>query len=247
MKKRALLAFAILLVSLFPLFAASDPRKKDHYYDYKVPDVTFNISAGMNSGSGFEPYTFMVQPYVQLDTTYFQLYTGVQMSGDIFHATAGGVFWPFRLRRMRFGAGMVYHFSYFDDISLCHDLLFNFHYELRPAYWFGFKMNLGYFHKARRIFAVADYIGYITNKSTDFSFETDFFLPAKITLYTRMSSYEMFRYMVFCAPSFTFGVSKTVGKRLDITFETTSRYIDFFTASARYDDTEMRFILGLHL
>ncbi len=247
MKKKALLLFGLLLLTFHSLWAASDSRKKDRYYDFDSPEITFNLSLGMNSGDGFEPYTFMAQPYAQIDTTYFQLYSGVQMSGDIFHATTGGAFWPLRLRMMRLGAGFVYHFDYFDDVSLCHDLLFNLHYEVRPSYWLELKVSFGYFHKARKIFAVSDYIGYITNNSVDFSIESDFYLPYEIKLYTRMSSYEMFRYMVFCAPSFTFGVTKSLGKRLDLTFETTSRYIDFFTVSARYDDTEMRFILGLHL
>lgn len=247
MKKKVFPLLLLVLLGISSAWTASDSRKKSDYYDYDNTDVTFNISAGINSGSGFEPYTFMAQPYAQIDTKYFQLYTGVQMSGEIFHATTGGVFWPLRLRKMRLGAGMVYHFNYFDDVSLCHDLLFNLHYEVRPTYWLGFKMNAGYFYKARRIFAVSDYVGYIKNNSVDFSIETDFFLPYSITLYTRISSYEMFRYMVFCAPSFSFGITKSLGKRLDLTFETTSRYIDFFTVSARYDDTELRLIMGLHL
>ncbi|MBR1913091.1 MAG: hypothetical protein IJ828_12175 [Treponema sp.] len=247
MNKKAVLLFVLMVAMFSSLWAAADSRKKDSYFEYSSPDISFHLSMGMNSGSGFEPYTFMAQPYAQIDTTYFQLYSGVQMSGDIFHATTGGVFWPFHFRKMRFGAGLVYHFSLFDDISLCHDVLLNVHYEARPAYWLGLKANAGFFHKARKIFAVSDAIGYITNNSIDFSFESDFYLPYDIMLYVRASSYEMFRYMVFCAPSFSFGVTKALGKKLDITFETTSRYIDFFTVSARYDDSEMRFILGLHL
>lgn len=247
MQKRILTAIIGFILSFSTVWAKNDARKKYNYYDVTFSDLKFCIAAGLNTGDGYEPYTFMAQPYFMLDTTYFQAYGGVQLADDMLHVTAGTVFWPLRQNRFRLGGGIVYHFNYFDDISLCHDLLFNVHFETRPAYWFGLKMTTGYFFKARKIFAVEKDIGFIRNNSIDVSIETDFFLPYNITLFTRVSSYEMFRYMVFCAPSFTFGVNKALGRRVDFTFETTSRYIDFFTASTRYDDTEMRFIVGLHL
>lgn len=247
MQKKLLASFVGIILSFTTVFATVDDRKKDSYFNFSSTDLKFNIAVGMNSGDGFEPYRFMMQPYFQIDNKYLQAYAGIQAANEMWHATAGAVAWPLRWNRIRLGAGLIYHFNYFEDISLCHDLMLNIHFETRPAYWLGIKLNTGYFHKARKIFAVEDYVGYIENNSVDFSLETDFYLPYNITMYTRVSSYELFRYMVFCAPSFTFGVSKSLGKRVDLTFETTTRYIDFFTVSARYDDSEMRFVMGFHL
>ena len=245
--KKYRIFFSIIVFSLLAslqLSAMEDNRKRDSYFVIDGVEQRLSLTVGGNSGEGFDDYTIMAQPKYQLDMTYLQAYIGMQIDKSSYDCTIGATGWAMRTKKMRLGIEGIYHFNQYEDISTVNDLLANLRFEARPTYWLGIQTGLGYIYKSRKIFGLDKRL--VSHDPTAFV-ELDFYLPCNFTFYARASSYELYHYPIFCAPSFTAGVKFEPTKRLFFGFEATARYVDFFTISTYHDSNEYRVTIGVRL
>ena len=244
-RNRIFLSLAIFsFLAFLPLHAMEDMRKKDNYFKINGMEHRLSLTVGGNSGEGFETYTIMAQPKYQLDMTHLQAYIGMQLDKGSYDCTIGATGWFVPTKKLRVGVEGIYHFNQYDDVSTVNDILANLRLETRPTYWFGFQAGFGYMYKSRKVFRLDNRIR--SNDPTAFV-EMDFYLPCNFTVYARAASYELYRYPIFCAPSFTAGVKFEPTKRLFFGFEASARYVDFFTISTYHDSNEYRVTIGVRL
>lgn len=175
------------------------------------------------------------------DSPMFSAGSGIQVGTDRFDFYAAGVFWFLRTNHNKLGAGLHYHVGNLQDISVTNDLLAGLYYKLQPWYWFSVFLNVSYFFKARTIHAIAGAVPVLPHNSLAASIRLDFYPVKYVSFFLEMSTYEEFRYLVFCAPSFITGVSVNIPNYVSLFFSAKARYVDFFTLSAGFSNSEFVF------
>ncbi len=243
MKKKYLLFILNCFIILSPIFSQEEKQKTD-YFTKDHLGIKYELGLAFNSQEGWETYNASLQPYIQVDSTKITLYSGMQVAKGDFDFTGGAVLWPLVRRNIRVGAGARYNFNWYDNLSYSHNVYLGSYFEARPGKWFGVKFDIGYMAKARCIKAIEDYTKYLKYHMLGFCVEADFYLPYNFMVYTKISSYELYRYMVNIAPTFTIGITETTTYPYYISVELNTRYTDFFTSSTFLDSRELRILLG---
>jgi len=262
MKKRVRFAILVVFSGLFSwsLFAQSfqNPADKDNDFtpvateiettqrEFTPFEIRFpsfkavSATLGFNTGNGFEQYHFLGQAMFILDHGSFSAYSGIQGGKGSFDFVAAGMYWPLRLAKFRLGVGAVYNLNFYSDISMTNNILPGIYIDWRPSDLFYFGFSFKYMLKLRTIYAIADKIPALVNNTVAFGFLFQFNLPHGFGVYLEAASYERYRYMIIGVPSFTAGLTYRMNPSWTFGFEAVVRFIDFFTLSATYDDSEFR-------
>jgi hypothetical protein len=242
--KTTSLILILLLAPLMGLFADDGERRDASYYRRDGLDLMVEGSGVINTKQGWETYYFAFQPYLQLDTTHLTAYGGLQLTNAAYDFSGGLTVWPLVGNKARAGISARYNMSYYDGISLTHNILLGGTLETRFCSWLGMKTSLFAMLKRRSVFAIDEEKEFLNSLTFAFSGELDFFLPGDSSIYLSVASYERYRYMIAVAPSFTLGTNVKVGDGFHVGVEGTVRYTDFFTASTYYDGCEVRIFVG---
>lgn len=222
-------------------------KGQSFFKDYPTTH-TFNTTFGLNtSGTGFEPYRSQFQQCYDFDSRQMSAFCGVQLAKSCFDFTCNSEFWLLQWSRLRMGPGLRYHLNVFDTIAVSNDFFAGLYLDWRPALWFGFSANTQYFFRGRTIQAIKNAVPFLVNHSIAFGMQFTAYLPYQFSLYLQFNSYEQFRYNVLCAPSLIVGVRYQSPFHVILSAEFAARYIDIFTLSGRFDNSELRFTMGYRL
>ena len=134
----------------------------------------------------------------------------------------------------------IYNLNLFYKYSISSNFLPGFYLTWRPCPFYSLNLDIDLFLKIRSVFALQEVLPNLLNTTMAFRFRNDFYLPKNINLYLEIASIEKFRYMILCAPSFVLGGNFSINQSFDVVAEVAVHYIDFFTLSANYEDTEFR-------
>ena len=242
--KTTTLILILLLAPLTGLFAEGTAGKDTAYYTKDGLEMLLEGTAAVNTGQGWETSYFEFQPYFQLDTTHMTAYTGIQLTKGTYDMLGGITFWPAVGNKVRAGLNARYNMSYYDHISLTHNIMLGGVLEARPASWLGFKATLDAMLKSRSIFAIDTHDTFLHQLTYAFSGELDLYMPGEFMAYFSVATYERYRYKLAVAPSFTLGATKQLPRKFYAGLEGSARYTDFFTASTYYDGCEFRLFVG---
>lgn len=213
-----------------------DSPEKNFFPSYKALELT----AGYNTGSAFETYRFYGNLKFILSDEKISIKAGLQYGPGNVDATSSMVFWPLRFTHVKLGFGVIYNIEFFGDISMTNNILPGIYVDYRPCSWFSLDAMTSFFVKGRTIYAFADVTPLLMNYSVALGFNMWFYLPYNFALSVGCSSYEDFRYMVLCAPTFSGSVSYTLNKSWSFSFTALAHYVDFFTLSSAYEDAEFK-------
>ena len=200
-----------------------------------------------NTGQGFEPYHLALEAAYTLDTETLSATGAVKAAKGDLQFTAKCIWLPLGINTewmsLKLGAGLIYNFDAYLPYSISNNLLPGAYLHFAPGKHWCLTADISYFFKGRTLFAIADKNPLLVNSTIAFRLRNDFFINEAFGAYLEVSSYELFRYMILCAPSLTLGGTFNTGNSLSFALEATARFTDFFTVSAYYDSTEVRFLV----
>ena len=228
--KRVVLLFAFLTV--FSLSAAAN--------DYEQGVSGF---INFNTMQGFDPSPVSFSGLYDIHSRRFDAEGGLRIGSGDLQVTLQGSYRFLRKDKITLGTGLLYNLNWFYEYSLSNNFLPGFYLTWKPASFYSLNFDIDLFLKLRTVFALKNYSPGLLNTTVAFRFRNDFFLPHNINLYLELSSIERFRYMILCAPSIIVGGTISTKYSFDIIAEFAVHYIDLFTLSANYEDTE--FHLGV--
>lgn len=228
--KRFVLAFAVSILFAFSALAQD--------YEQGVLGII-----SFNTMQGFDPSPVSFSGSYDIHSKRFDADGGIKAGLGDFQLTLQGSYRFLRKDKITLGTGLLYNLNWFYDYSLSNNFLPGFYITWKPASFYSLNFDIDLFLKIRTIFALQKYNPGLLNTTVAFRFRNDFYLPYNINLYLELSSIEKFRYMILCAPSIIFGFNYSTKYNFDIVTEVAIHYIDLFTLSANYEDTE--FHLGV--
>jgi hypothetical protein len=213
-----------------------------------TPDVSHTISGGLilDNNTGFSPY---VDSDTKIIPSYFlsytvetpQLYskTGTRFSAKTADLTTRVVYWPLFWNRLNAGVGFTYHFLAYDKKFFEQDMLAGlfFRYKHRS---FTLTADIDYFRKWTRIYAVQDYIPWLTNNSMAVNTQWSWFVLDHLDFYFGISSYSTYQYLLFWAPDFMTGFDWHFAHGIIAGAEFNIQYVDMMTLSSYLDSVELR-------
>lgn len=199
------------------------------------------LSIAYNTGTAFETYRGYTNLKFLLEDEKIRMNVGMQYGYGTFDAMSSVVYWPLRFPQVKVGVGLIYNLEFFSNKSMTNNLLPGIYVDYRPCSWFTFDFMASFFIKARTIYAMADATPLLMNYSLAFGFNFGFKFPHNFGLSIGFNSYEDFRYMVLCAPSFSATLSYTLNESWVFYFSACAHYVDFFTLSAAFEDAEFKF------
>lgn len=223
--------YVFVLICFFILASAASARN-------------FNQSAEVlidfNTRQGFDPSPFSISGIYDIHSRRFDAEAGLKAGTGDFQLTLQGSYRFLRKNKLTLGTGVIYNLNLFYEYSLSSNFLPGFYLTWKPCSFYSLNFDLDLFLKIRTVFALHEELPNLLNTTMAFRFRNDFYLPHNINLYFELSSIEKFRYMILCAPSIIFGGQYSTEYGIAIVAEAAIHYIDFFTLSANYEDTEFR-------
>mgnify|MGYP007056191227 CR=1 FL=1 len=199
-----------------------------------------------NTGTSFEPYSYALQGGYNIEASTFSATAALQLAKETVQLTSQGVWYPVHFGLLRVGLGGGFNLFFDSTYAFEFNLFPGAYLEFRPRSWFMFSTHINYLLKVRAIYSVVDQIGALCNNTATLGLRATFFVPGGFAFYIGGDSCELFRHMILGVPSFTLGASYSLEK-LYFLLEINVRYIDFFTASATYEGTEIRALVGYRL
>ncbi|MCR5290187.1 MAG: hypothetical protein K6E51_09375 [Treponema sp.] len=228
------------LVTLFALCATLQGVSQEY---------TFRYSLGRNNGTGFEPFRNTAQYQFAYTGDTCSAGTGWQLTEHTFDFTADAVWWFYNTTTQKdnpkkIGLGGLYHYLLYEDISSTNDFMAGIHMQIGAFRHIIVDCDLDVQYKKAQIFAIKRHTPWLDNWNPALRFRLIYQCTNKSQLYAEIASYEYFRYMLFFAPSYTFGGFYHWNNGLFLGAELVPRYIDQFTLSSYYDCTEVRAFFG---
>lgn len=247
MQKKFAIKFFLILFAICYI-QTTNATAQDNFTQQKRMQGTLEFALGFNNNTGFENYSSMYQQILSLQVNRFYADAGFQITTNSLDISANAIFWLLNKTKVRLGAGSIYHYMYYDSLSSTHDFLPGIYLQARPTNKFGIGLDVHYMYKARTIFAIQEDTKILDNHSIAFSLQTDFYPNQNNKVFTKICSYEQFRYNVLCAPSFSIGLKHELpNNNAYLELEGIARFTDLFTLSAYHDSNELRLAFGMYL
>ncbi|HAH62153.1 MAG TPA: hypothetical protein DCL73_08670 [Treponema sp.] len=213
-----------------------------------TPDMDHTVSGAvvLNNNTGFSPYVdsqhLIIPSYVvsyKLETPQLFGETGFRFSAKTVDFTTRAVYWPLFWNRLNAGVGITYHFLAYDKIFFEQDVLAGlfFRYKHRA---FTMTADVDYFRKWTRIYAVQEYIPWLTNNSLAVNTRWSWFVLEHLDFYFSISSYSTYQYLLFWAPDFMTGFDWRFPYGITAGAEFNIQYIDMMTLSSYLAGIELR-------
>ena len=236
--KRTALLLALVFLFISPTIAQPIPEENS-----SLPikfQQNAQVLARFNTLQDFEPSLFSISGVYNIWGRRFTASGGLFLQKGDTQLTLDGSYKFFKHDIISIATGVVYNLNWLHDISLTNNFLPYFHVEYKPVSFYTLELNVDFLFKLRRLFVFSHSEHPLINTTIAVSIKNTFYLPDDIKMYIEFASMEKFRYMFFCAPSFILGAEYELDEKIDLCFEIAVRYIDFFTLSAHYADSDIR-------
>ena len=240
--KRAAFIFVLFFIFAFGV-SAQEYEQGLSDSDSVLPikfSQTAEASLGFNTMQGYEPSPVFFSAFYNIFGNRFAAGAGTRLEKGDLQLTLNASYKFFKHPKVSLGTGITYNLNWLQDFSISNNFLPGLYFTCSPVSFYTLEIDVDFFLKVRKVFALHDDLSSLINTTMAFSLRNDFYLPEDISLYFEFASIEQFRYMILCAPSFIIGTKYSGFENLDLWLEASIRYIDFFTLSAHYDDTEIR-------
>lgn len=243
MKKISILSLMLLLISVF-VYAQESDSEVSMEPEKKISQ-SFTGIVITDTGKGFEPYELGLGASYGIWNDSFDAIVALKLAVGDLQLSTRGIYYPlnFDKNKIKLGCGLTYNLTAYLPYSITNNIIPSVFFSWQPVPNYRLSFDIGYFLKLRSVFAVAEKTPVILNSTGALALKNEFFFPNGFSAYINLSSYELFRYMILCAPSASFGVTYWNGQHLHLTLEATARFTDFFTVSAYYDSTEVKFLV----
>ncbi|MBO4533676.1 MAG: hypothetical protein J5726_08290 [Treponema sp.] len=236
--KRTIFLLTLVFLFISPVIAQPIPQE-DSMLPIKYQQNA-QVFARFNTLQDFEPSVFAFSGVYNIWGRRFAASAGLFLQNGDTQLTLDGSYKFFKHDIISIATGVVYNLNWLHDISLTNNFLPYFNLEYKPVSFYTLDLNVDFLFKLRRLFVLSGSGHPLINASIAVSIKNTFTLPENFKIYIECASIEQFRYMIFCAPSFIFGAEYELDEKFDLCFELAVRYIDFFTLSAHYADSDIR-------
>ena len=234
--KRLFCVFATFLT--FSFLNASEPEEKSSKF------IEFNMSSSTTRGIERERRLYSGQ--IGYNAHWFDLLAGIQVYEDVFDATFAGEIWfpftnwYFEEARLVLGVGGIYHFQRYKDISSEHDYIFDSCFRYRSYTGFTLTFRGGYSGKTTKVDALAGYVPLIHDHYPEFDIRIDKVFSSGFEIYYSHGTHDLYRYPVFCSPTYTLGGAANFDSGLRFGGEAALRIVDQYTTAPYVDSLVLR-------
>lgn len=205
-----------------------------------APEQNAEFFTRFNTMQDFEPSFFAASGIYNIWGRRFSASGGLLLQKGDSQLTLQASYKFFKHEKLSLATGAIYNLNWLHNYSLSNNFLPYFMLEWKPLSLYTLEVSFDYMLKLRRLFVLSRNHHPLINSTIAFSIKNTFNINEDIKLYFEAASFEKFRYMMFCAPSFIFGGHYLLNQNLTLEFETAIHYIDFFTLSAHYADSDIR-------
>lgn len=237
MKQKNILFIVFLLFAKTAWTQAFTEEKIKKPIQFKQ-NAEFSIK--INTLQDYEPSWFSASGMYNIMAPRFSAGGGVFLEKGDSQLTLFASYNFLKRKKISLGTGVIYNLNWLHDYSLSNNFLpcFNLEWQPKPFYKLNFSIDLLF--KFRHLFIFGFNHHSLVNTTLAIDIKNTFYLPKNFLIYLEFASIEKFRYMIFCAPSYILGMEYKINDSFDLAFDVTVHYIDFFTLSAHYADTDIR-------
>lgn len=236
MKKIIHSVFGLIFFLFFPSFAAAK------IVNFFTPQLNWSVTNGLalENGADFAPMTTAVDISADLNMREIQANAGFLLQPSQVDFSTEVVYWPTFFNCFNAGVGTILHFVSCHDIFTEVDFLSGVYLSYHTPKKFDCMLNFLYHGKSVRIFAIEDDVPELKNSSIALKTEFNFRPIKPLNLCLSVSSYSMYRYMLWFAPDFSLSADYkfldmfAVGGQIEI------QYIDMFTLSSNLNSIGIR-------
>lgn len=207
-----------------------------------TPKMRWSITNGLSleNGADFAPLTSAVDLSVDLDMQEIRSNAGIFVQPSQVDFSTEIIYWPTFFNCFNAGVGSIFHFVHCNDIFVEFDYLSGVYLSYHTPKKFDCMLNFLYHGKAARIFAIQDDVPWLKNSSIAFRTEFNFRPVSQLNLNLSVSSYSMYRYMLWFAPDFSFSADYKFFDMFAVGGQIEIQYIDMFTLSSNLNSIDLR-------
>ncbi len=206
-------------------------------------ETSFLVSRSNDNGIFLNELTVSV--FNDFDFSYGKNISAVQLTEDSTSFIFENIFYFLRSYKkteneeiqnpyFRLGADLYFNYEYQTDVSSKYNLFYGLVFDLKPSDSFTFKTRFFVGNRFSHIL-----LGYDSFWIKNWDFQCDFKFIFKVKNnffpFVSFSTFEEFRYPLFCAPIFSLGCIYDPAEKLKFAASIAIRYIDFFTLSSYAD------------
>lgn len=211
--------------------------------DTQIPikfQQSIEVCAKFNTMQDYEPSLFSGSTIYNIWGKRFSALGGIQVQKGDMQLTLSAFYSFFKSEKVSLQTGVIYNLNWLMEYSLTNNFLPCLYFEWKPAPFYTLEVNFDLLFKFRHLFIFGFNQHQLINTTLAVSIKSIFNLPKNFRLYLEFASFETFRYDIFCAPSYIAGVEYSINDSFDVALDVTIHYIDFFTLSAHYADTDIK-------
>ncbi|MBR1403710.1 MAG: hypothetical protein IJ558_05985 [Treponema sp.] len=201
--------------------------------------VEFNLASTTNRG--IEQYNTLYSVEAGFISRWLDGLAGVQGYEDVFDCTIATVVWfpftswQFETAQISLGAGALYHFERYKDISSEHDILFDSTFRYQNARGWSISFRGGYSFKKTKVDALSRYLPYLTTGFPTMGMIIDKVWQNGFELYFEHALHDLYRYPHFACPHYTLGAAVNMDSGLRLGGDVSMRIVDQYTTSPYVD------------
>ncbi len=229
----------VLVLSVFLFFSSFANAK---IVDFFTPQMNWSVTNGLTfeNGADFAPMTTAVDISADLNMREIRANAGFLLQPSQLDFSTEAVYWPTFFDCFNAGWGTIFHFVSCSDIFTEVDFLTGVYLSYHTPKKFDCMLNFLYHGKSAHIFAIEDDVPALKNSSIAFKTEFNFRPVAPLNLCLSVSSYSMYRYMLWFAPDFSFSADYKFIDMFAVGGEIEIQYIDMFTLSSNLNSIGIR-------
>ncbi len=230
---------SVLFFAVFFIFSTFSYAEIVSFF---TPQKKWGVTTGLSleNGADFAPLTSAVDLSVDLNMREICANAGIFVQPSQVDFSTETVYWPTFFNCFNAGVGSVLHFVHCNDIFVEFDYLSGVYLSYHTPKKFDCMLNFLYHEKNSRIFAIKDDVPWLKNRSIAFKTEFNFRPISQLNLNLTISSYSMYRYMLWFAPDFSFSADYKFFDMFAVGGQVEIQYIDMFTLSSNLNSIDLR-------
>lgn len=228
-----------------PCFFNAFPEGIDRQFS---DSIYFTNSRASDNGIFLNALTTAV--FNNIDYFYGRNMTAIQLSENSTSFLNENIYWFFKLYDtsfeipnliLRMGTDFYYNLQIINNISVQNNFFYGLVTEVKSGKWFTIRNHVFAGNRLSKIFGNSAVL-----HNWDFQLEFSFIFntPINLSPYFSISTYEPFRYPLFCSPNYTVGLQYVFKNNFRLGLEGAVRYIDAFTLSSFLDSWVVRLVVG---
>lgn len=246
--KFAIILFLIASTSSFSFESNNKKSFLDNINFFSTEKRMFvENGISLENGGDFIPNTIGMDFLFCLNMKEFICMAGIENSQEGFNFATQLVYWPSYKNIFNLGVGSIFHvYNKRDEFNEINFL---------PGIFCKYKIGNNFFIMANFLYLLKSSYFYclgldsfnLINNNIAFSIKASYKIKNLMNVYTELSSYTLYRYMLYFAPLFKMGLNFTLIDNVNFGTEIEFQYIDMFTLSANCNSVNLRAFLRIFI